>query len=498
MTDSQSESEKRIESHQFNIISHSEMMNGDSIIRQALNANNLEPSAQIKVNELLYHWLSLPQTKFLVNDLVHDCSLQDNNDSSKILLENEPSTQGLKHGLSSTHGAMELEVKESEKRPNQYHVDERTLFEKHSLRKAAVAAASCDSHPPLSPCNSPDSPRYEKVTPNSGARRTKKGLGNKSPSSSSPPSSVKTKNTTNEIETKESPSDENVAVRDSMTTDYSIPRFHFPNNPRAQHQHTIEARRRCRVRRRTKSALSSESRNFEKNDNDKVTTNESKVGQLGDNERKLSKFDEPPEESKSAEETTTNDEDSNDLIFVKYLPEVRDDLLQIFDPSKNENSQGISLDDFAQVTKEFCGFPSFFAEPLAIRVHQLWNEKLGKEIDIDRKGLNLQITLEQFEHFWIQEMEPYDRFQRFFRLIKQQNNSHIYPEDFELFLNELLTFHPGLEFLQDTMEFQVTKFIFHFIKIIVNSLQNTRKNISEQSSPESCMLLIRTEGDILL
>ena len=179
MTDSHSESDDNIsQPYQFNTVNHIDMMDGDAILRQALGASNLEPSAQIKVNELLYHWLSLPQTRFLVNDLAHECVLENKDSSSNMILENDLNEEGKSDGLSATHGDMELEVKESEKRTKQYHVDGRSLLEKHSLRKAAVAAASFDSHPPLSPCNSPD-PLKQEVTPNSGTRRSKKGLGNR-------------------------------------------------------------------------------------------------------------------------------------------------------------------------------------------------------------------------------------------------------------------------------------------------------------------------------
>ena len=46
------------------------------------------------------------------------------------------------------------------------------------------------------------------------------------------------------------------------------------------------------------------------------------------------------------------------------------------------------------------------------------------------------------------EIEPFDRFDRFFRLIKRPDRQFIFPSDFDPFLKELLKYHPGLEFLE--------------------------------------------------
>ncbi|MAJ97028.1 MAG: hypothetical protein CMI56_00240 [Parcubacteria group bacterium] len=428
------------------------------ILRQALLSSNLQPSAQIKVNELLYQWLSLPQTRYLVNDLAQECILRKETDfHNGSNLQNEDIGQGTANGccsnLSATYNNMELEVKESEQQPKYHKLDEKLLLENQTLRKAAVAAASLDSHPPLSPCTSSDSPRQEK-SPITPSRRSKTLLStNGSKPSSNPSTTVKSHDTpTNQIETKES-------SRDSHISNYSIPQFYFPGDPRAQHRHAIEARMRCRARRKSK-----QEHEPTKGIETVLSSKESKVGNSGDNDRKILHY----ENLLKTEELSGSDIDEN--FFVKYLPEIRKDLLQIFDTGKG-TSIGISLDDFAQVTKEFCGFPSFFAEPLALRVRELWNEKLKREDKsfIPRqKEEEIRITMDQFEHFWHTEMEPYDRYTRFFRLVKQRKNEHIFPEDFEKFLNELLTFHPGLEFLHETEEFQVGKLFFdlpHYLVI---------------------------------
>jgi ABC-type transport system substrate-binding protein len=51
-------------------------------------------------------------------------------------------------------------------------------------------------------------------------------------------------------------------------------------------------------------------------------------------------------------------------------------------------------------------------------------------------------------------VEPFDPTTRFFRLVKQPTAPAIEPSDFQPIMEELLAFHPGLEFLQQTAEFQ--------------------------------------------
>jgi serine/threonine-protein phosphatase 2A regulatory subunit B'' len=46
------------------------------------------------------------------------------------------------------------------------------------------------------------------------------------------------------------------------------------------------------------------------------------------------------------------------------------------------------------------------------------------------------------------QVEPYSRVERFFRVIKRCEADFIYKDDFIPFLQELLHFHPGLDFLE--------------------------------------------------
>jgi serine/threonine-protein phosphatase 2A regulatory subunit B'' len=123
-----------------------------------------------------------------------------------------------------------------------------------------------------------------------------------------------------------------------------------------------------------------------------------------------------------------------------------------------ENASGILVDDFVAVTKDLCGFPSFFNAPLFQRIHQQFGDGSSagadsKEGAVDGKAGG-RVTVEQFMRFWKSEIEPFDHVERFFRLVKQRTNSDIVKEDFMPFLEELLAYHPGLEFLESTPEFQ--------------------------------------------
>ena len=117
---------------------------------------------------------------------------------------------------------------------------------------------------------------------------------------------------------------------------------------------------------------------------------------------------------------------------------------------------GIKSDDFVTLTKEFCGLPSFLSTPLHIRVQLLWARVHEKRLDVTEASLGTEglVTLEMFCWFWKHEVEPYDATDRFFRLLKRPEADVIYPADFEVVLKELLAYHPGLEFLENTPEFQ--------------------------------------------
>lgn len=101
---------------------------------------------------------------------------------------------------------------------------------------------------------------------------------------------------------------------------------------------------------------------------------------------------------------------------------------------------GLRLEEFKEVTKEICKLPSFFSGALF------------RKIDIDCSGI---VTRDAFVNYWFNSnMLTVDVAKRIFNILKQPNQNYLSKEDFKPILRELLATHPGLEFLQNTPEFQ--------------------------------------------
>lgn len=150
------------------------------------------------------------------------------------------------------------------------------------------------------------------------------------------------------------------------------------------------------------------------------------------------------------------------------------------------NSNGICKNDFVSVCKGLCNFPTFLNESLCKRILEIAPGDLGNSTQIldgsrraegkssdppefssrhesktDRGSApeangdgETYISKKQFLKFWVEEMEPYDDQDRFFRLLKPMHRDYMLSEDFMPHLEELLAYHPGLEFLESTPEFQ--------------------------------------------
>jgi serine/threonine-protein phosphatase 2A regulatory subunit B'' len=172
--------------------------------------------------------------------------------------------------------------------------------------------------------------------------------------------------------------------------------------------------------------------------------------------------------------------------FGRGRPEPADSLAnrsreidQLFDG----HADGLGVDDFVAATKDLCGFPSFFNAPLFARIHRLFpsggggaegaaggvaggadgDETMGGDAPAAAAAAAAAaqaaqalttITRETFRQFWAAEIAPYDATDRFLRLISQPGSAGIVKEDLLPYLEELLTYHPGLEFLENTPEFQ--------------------------------------------
>lgn len=142
----------------------------------------------------------------------------------------------------------------------------------------------------------------------------------------------------------------------------------------------------------------------------------------------------------------------DDDLLVKRLPEIE----AFFKPFPG----GIPIEKFVHVTKRLCGVPSFFNMPLCRRINERFGDSdagIPPPRTIGRSGRTpsgVKIKMKAFLHFWQSEIEPYDKIERFVRIIKKPESEFIYKDDFIPFLQELLHFHPGLDFLETHEEFQ--------------------------------------------
>jgi serine/threonine-protein phosphatase 2A regulatory subunit B'' len=143
---------------------------------------------------------------------------------------------------------------------------------------------------------------------------------------------------------------------------------------------------------------------------------------------------------------------NEDDKLSKRLPEIE----AFFKPFPG----GIPMEKFVHVTKRLCGIPSFFNLPLCKRINERYGDPdsgIPAPRTIGRAGRQpsgVKIKLKSFLKFWQNEIEPFDRIERFFRIIKKHDTDYIFKDDFVPFLQELLHFHPGLDFLEQHEEFQ--------------------------------------------
>lgn len=160
----------------------------------------------------------------------------------------------------------------------------------------------------------------------------------------------------------------------------------------------------------------------------------------------------PPSNTNSSSSATSANNKSSDQLLAR-LSEIE----AFFKPFKD----GIPIDKFVHVTKRLCGLPSYFNLPLCSRILELFGSSSNIGATLPRQHTHKiptisssKITIKIFLQFWQLEMEPYNRLERFFRLVKQPNADCIFKDDFMPYLQELLRFHPGLDFLENHEEFQ--------------------------------------------
>ncbi|XP_061370772.1 serine/threonine protein phosphatase 2A regulatory subunit B''beta-like isoform X2 [Gastrolobium bilobum] len=128
---------------------------------------------------------------------------------------------------------------------------------------------------------------------------------------------------------------------------------------------------------------------------------------------------------------------------------------------------GLQLHEFKSVTKEICKLPSFLSTALF------------RKIDVNFSGT---ITRDQFIDYWIQgNMLAMDLATQIYTILKPPYRTYLVQDDFKPVLKELLSAHPGLEFLQSTPEFQerYAETVIHRIFYYMNRSGNGRLTLRE-------------------
>ncbi|EPS71035.1 hypothetical protein M569_03725 [Genlisea aurea] len=120
--------------------------------------------------------------------------------------------------------------------------------------------------------------------------------------------------------------------------------------------------------------------------------------------------------------------------------ELKDRCLFITNQFFYGHTDGLQVHEFKPITKEICKLPSFFSTVLF------------RKIDTDGSGL---VTRDSFVNYWINgNMLTKDIAAQIYAILKQPGAKYLSQADFRPVLRELLGTHPGLEFLQNTPEFQ--------------------------------------------
>ncbi|CAJ2628141.1 unnamed protein product [Trifolium pratense] len=147
---------------------------------------------------------------------------------------------------------------------------------------------------------------------------------------------------------------------------------------------------------------------------------------------------------------------------------------------------GLQLLEFKSFTKEICKLPSFFSTALF------------RKIDVSFTGT---ITRDQFIDYWIRSnMLAMDLPTQIYTILKQPHRTYLVQDDFKPILRELLSSHPGLEFLHSTPEFQerYAETVIHRIFYYMNRSGNGRLTLRElkRGNLIDAMLHVDEEEDI--
>eukprot|EP00941_MAST-03F_sp_MAST-3F-sp1_P002074 g2074.t1 len=186
---------------------------------------------------------------------------------------------------------------------------------------------------------------------------------------------------------------------------------------------------------------------------------------------------------------------------------------------------GILLTDFVYVAKTLWGMPTFLCPLLFRRVnlvcekesmkeenseHEMKDDNNGGENDEKGGGKEdtrknasqsqSRVTVAKAIRFYHTELKSYSHTERIFRLLAKPGATFLTADDFMPMMEELLAYHPGLEFLEATPEFQekYARTVITRIFYICNRAQNGRLTLQEleRSNLISMMMLVDEEDDI--
>ncbi|XP_057439568.1 serine/threonine protein phosphatase 2A regulatory subunit B''beta-like [Lotus japonicus] len=146
--------------------------------------------------------------------------------------------------------------------------------------------------------------------------------------------------------------------------------------------------------------------------------------------------------------------------------ELKDQCLFRIDHLFHDHLDGLQIHEFKSITKEVCKLPSFLST------------SLFRKID---NGTGI-VTRKAFIDYWINgNMLTKDIANQIFTILKQPQLNYLTQDDFKPVLRELLTTHPGLEFLQSTPEFQerYAETVIYRIYYYINRSANGRLTLRE-------------------
>lgn len=163
--------------------------------------------------------------------------------------------------------------------------------------------------------------------------------------------------------------------------------------------------------------------------------------------------------------------------------EIHDQCLYKIEELFSSHPDGLPLAAFVPVVKEICKLPSFFSS------------SVFKKIDVNDTGF---VTRNAFVDFWMRDnLISADMATRIFHVLKQPGKSYLMQEDFRPVLKELLATHRGLEFLQDTLEFQerYAETVIYRIFYHVNRSGNGRLQLRELKRSNLCAAFEQVEAE---